>query len=133
MQLVGVFCFSFIPRRIPPPPALRDGIIHVRSFPRLRLSVDTNSPPFPCPRRINMPELCRNQHVSRALFHSGSVTDRQSLLTLSFSLPPPSPRTPSEAAARELAGTARPHFNGPSIISQGPRLFSLWDGGGRWS
>lgn len=77
-----------------------------------------------------MPELCRNQHVSRALFHSGSVTDRQSLLTLSFSLPPPFPRTPSEAAARELAGAARPHFNGPSIISQGPRLFSLWDGGG---
>lgn len=70
-----------------PPPLSETGAIYVYSFLPLRLSVDTNIPPFPCPCTINMPELCRNQYVSRVLLHDASVTDRQSLLTLPLSSP----------------------------------------------
>lgn len=120
--ITGSFLFFFYSKKNTPPPPNSTGSQRRGPFTFVHfLDCDCLLTQTFLPRRINMPEPCRNQHVSCALFHSGSVTDRQSLLTLSFSLPPPIPRTPGEAAARELGGTARPHFNGPSIIS---RLFS---------
>lgn len=73
-----------------------------------------------------MLELCHNQHVSRALLDDGSMTDRQSLLTLL----PPTSRSPGEAAAQESAGAAAFYWAEHNFAGAASPLITVGGGGG---